>query len=251
MRRLCPAAATSQQTPHDLQLPLPSALADANAWLSGALVREGDAAGERIVRNVHCPSITPFLPELYTPERPQPVVLLIPGGAHEALCWCLHTPENNLVFPTQHVRWILPRPAWVTQPVGRQQQQQQAAAAARVSRELPAVLCRDLEGTFVARWLIERGTRKHTHAHTLPRKHRHAHDQLMSSHPSERGVSWNSMQTYVTGVAAFVLKYRMARAEGSPYELEHCVLDTERAIRTRHYHSTLCSPCCLRSCLLL
>ena len=94
------------------------------------------------------------------------------------------------------------------------------------------MLCRDLEGTFVARWLIERGTRKHTHAHTLPRKHRHAHDQLMSSHPSERGVSWNSMQTYVTGVAAFVLKYRMARAEGSPYELEHCVLDTERAIRT-------------------
>lgn len=24
----------------------------------------------------------------------------------------------------------------------------------------------------------------------------------------------------------------MARAKGSPYELEHCVLDTERAVRT-------------------
>ena len=33
------------------------------------------------------------------------------------------------------------------------------------------------------------------------------------------------------GVAAFVLKYRMARAEGSPYELEHCVMDAERAVR--------------------
>ena len=96
--------------------------------------REGDAAGERIIRNVHRPSITPFLPELYSPERPNAAVILIPGGAHEALCW-------------------------------------------------------DLEGTFVARWLIERG------------------------------------------VAAFVLKYRMARAKGSPYELEHCVMDAERAVR--------------------
>ena len=96
---------------------------------------EGDAAGERIIRNVHCPSITPFLPELYSPERPNAAVILIPGGAHEALCW-------------------------------------------------------DLEGTFVARWLAERG------------------------------------------VAGFVLKYRMARGEGSPYELEHCVMDAERAVRT-------------------
>ena len=100
---------------------------------------QGDAAGERIVSQVHRPSITPFLPAEYSAAAPCAAVVVIPGGGHQALCF-------------------------------------------------------DLEGTFVGRWLAERG------------------------------------------VAAFVLKYRLSEKFGddapeSPYELEHSVVDTQRAIR--------------------
>ena len=100
---------------------------------------QGDAAGERIVSQIHRPSITPFLPARFSLVDPAAAVILIPGGGHQANCF-------------------------------------------------------DLEGTFIGRWLAERG------------------------------------------VAAFVLKYRLARSFGddapeSPYELIHSVLDTERAVR--------------------
>ena len=40
------------------------------------------------------------------------------------------------------------------------------------------------------------------------------------------------------GVTAFVLKYRLARAEGSPYSMDHAVADAARAVRWVRHHAS-------------
>jgi acetyl esterase/lipase len=95
-------------------------------------------SGERIVSNVHRPSLTVYLPAPATELAP--AVLIIPGGGH--------------------------REIWT-----------------------------DHEGHNVARWLSARG------------------------------------------IAAFILKYRLARQEGSPYSVEHSVADGKRAVRVLRHHA--------------
>lgn len=95
-------------------------------------------SGERIVSNVHRPSLTVYLPVATTATVP--AVLVVPGGGH--------------------------REIWT-----------------------------DHEGHNVARWLSERG------------------------------------------VAAFILKYRLPRQEGSPYAIEHEVADGQRALRIMRHRA--------------
>jgi hypothetical protein len=105
---------------------------------------DGDAAGERIIWNVHRPSITLFLPKTYSEVEPSPAVLLIPGGGHQALCF-------------------------------------------------------DLEGTFVGRWLAERGV--------------------------------------AAFVLKYRLSEPFGDAQETPYDLSHSVIDTQRAMRMIRLHA--------------
>jgi acetyl esterase/lipase len=107
---------------------------------------QGDAAGERIISQIHRPSITPFFPPSYSVVAPAAAVLLIPGGGHQANCF-------------------------------------------------------DLEGTFVGRWLAERGVAAFVLKYRL-------------SQPFGED------------------------APASPYELIHSVLDTERAMRLIRHHAS-------------
>jgi endo-1,4-beta-xylanase len=96
-------------------------------------------SGERVISNIHRPSLTAYLPA--QTSAPAPAVLIIPGGGHREI-WSDH------------------------------------------------------EGHNVARWLSARG------------------------------------------IAAFMLKYRLARQEGSPYTIEqHEVADGKRAIRLLRHNA--------------
>jgi acetyl esterase/lipase len=119
----------AQTTPEQIQVRYPGFR---KGW-------EGDAAGERVVWNIHQPSITPFLPAQYSTKEPAAAILLIPGGGHSANCF-------------------------------------------------------DLEGTFIARWLAERGVAAFV-------------------------LKYRLRNQFVDG------------APDTPYELLHSVLDAERAMR--------------------
>lgn len=61
------------------------------------------------------------------------------------------------------------------------------------------------------------------------------HRELWSDHEGHNVARWLSSH----GVAAFVLKYRLAREEGSPYTIEeHEVADAKRALRVIREYST-------------
>jgi acetyl esterase/lipase len=119
-------------TVHEIRLLWPNGAPGSALGAGDEKIRLSDS-GERIVSNVHSPSITVYLPQ--RAKAPRTSVIVIPGGGHTEL-------------------WM------------------------------------DHEGYRVA--------------------------QLLADH----------------GIAAFVLKYRLARAEGSPYTVEgHALADTQRAIR--------------------
>ena len=60
------------------------------------------------------------------------------------------------------------------------------------------------------------------------------HRELWVLHEGENVAKWLSER----GVAAFVLRYRLAREKGSPYKIaEHALQDGQRAVRLVHAHA--------------
>lgn len=70
---------------------------------AGAEAVTVNGAGERSIKEVHFPSIVPFLPEenVVAPAAGLPAVLVIPGGGHSALAY---DPEGTFV-----ARWLAAR----------------------------------------------------------------------------------------------------------------------------------------------